>query len=96
MTPLLTLWVPLDPCGVEAPGLEFVCRPLNGLLHFTELNDAELRHRFAPDEFWAPAMEPGDVLLFRGGTLHRTHYRPDMRRPRTSLEYRLFQDSAMP
>src|SRR5579885_1206442 len=54
MTPLLTLWIPLDPCGNTAPGLEFVRRPLSRLLHFTELDDAGLRARFAPEDFWAP------------------------------------------
>jgi hypothetical protein len=89
MTPLVTLWVPLDPCGMHAPGLELVRRRLDGLLHFTELDDADLRRRFAPEEFWAPALEPGDGLVFLNGTLHRTCVRPGMRSPRLSLEYRL-------
>jgi hypothetical protein len=94
MTLLTTFWVPLDPCGVDAPGLEFVRRRLDGLLHFTELNDADLRRRFAPEEFWAPALDPGDGLVFLNGTLHRTYLPPKMRRPRVSLEYRLALRSA--
>ena len=90
MTRLLTCWLPLDPCGLDAPGLEFVRRPLAALLHFTELDDEALRRRFAPEDFWAPAMEPGDVVLFLDGTLHRTFVQPHMRRDRLSVEYRFF------
>ena len=89
MTPLLTVWVPLDPCGVDAPGLEFVRRRLDSLLHFTELTDAEMRRRFAAEDFWAPAMEPGDAAIFLNGTLHRTHVQPAMPNTRISVEYRL-------
>ncbi len=94
MTPLLTLWVPLDACGVDAPGLELVRHRLDSLLHFTELSDSDLRRRFAPADFWAPALAPGDALVFLNGTLHRTHLRPEMRRSRVSLEYRLTPRSA--
>jgi ectoine hydroxylase-related dioxygenase (phytanoyl-CoA dioxygenase family) len=89
MTPLLTVWVALDSCGADAPGLELVRRRLDGVLHFTELNDAALHERFAADDFWAPALEAGDALVFLGGTLHRTHCRPEMRKSRLSVEYRV-------
>ncbi len=89
MTPLLTVWVALDSCGLEAPGLELVRRPLDRLLHFTELNDSAVRMRFAAADFWIPALEPGDALVFLGGTLHRTHCRPEMRKSRLSVEYRV-------
>ena len=90
MTPLLTCWIPLEACGVDRPGLEFVRRRLPVLLHYTELNDDTLRQRFAPEEFWAPALELGDGLVFLHGTLHRTYVRPEMRKDRLSVEYRLF------
>ena len=89
MTPLLTVWAPLDCCGVDAPGLEFVRRRLDSLLHFTELTDAEIRRRFPAEDFWAPAMEPGDVAVFLNGTLHRTYVQPGMTNARISVEYRL-------
>ena len=90
MTPLLTCWIPLEACGVGRPGLEFVRRRLEALLHYSELNDETLRQRFAPEEFWAPALELGDGLVFLNGTLHRTHVSPAMRKDRLSVEYRLF------
>jgi hypothetical protein len=90
MTRLLTCWVPLRACGHHCPGLEFVRQPLHRLLHYTELNDQNLRRRFAPDHFWAPELEFGDALLFLNGTLHRTHVLPEMKEDRLSLEYRFF------
>jgi Phytanoyl-CoA dioxygenase (PhyH) len=90
MTELLTCWIPLNGCGVDSPGLEFVrCRQA-GLLHFTELDDAALRQRFAAEEFWAPELEFGDVLVFLNSVLHRTYAREEMRRNRLSVEYRIF------
>jgi len=90
MTRLLTCWIPLNSCGNDSPGLEFVYRRQAGLLHFTELDDAALRERFAAEEFWEPALELGDGLVFLDNVLHRTYARPDMRRDRLSVEYRIF------
>ena len=90
MTELLTCWIPLNPCGEDSPGLEFVRRRLPALLHFTQLNDAFLRRQFSPCEFWAPALEFGDGLVFLNDVLHRTYAIPEMRHDRLSVEYRLF------
>lgn len=90
MTRLVTCWLPLNPCGTDSPGLEFIRRRQEALLHFTELNDANLRRRFASDEFWAPDLDLGDVLVFLNGTLHRTYLQPRMEHDRVSTEYRLF------
>jgi hypothetical protein len=90
MTRLATCWIPLDRCDGTRPGLEFIRQPMDHLLHFTELDDARLRRRFAPEDFWAPAMEPGDALIFCAGVLHRTHFVPGMTRERLSVEYRFF------
>jgi len=92
ITRLVTCWLPLNPCGTDSPGLEFIRHPQDALLHFTELDDANLRRCFAPDEFWAPALELGDVLVFLNGTLHRTYLTPAMERDRLSVEYRLFPE----
>jgi hypothetical protein len=89
MTELLTCWIPLNGCGVESPGLEFVRRRQAALLHFTELDDAVVRARFSPEEFWAPALELGDGLIFMKDILHRTYVRSEMHQNRLSLEYRM-------
>lgn len=90
MTPLISWWVPLTPCGRLSPGLEFIRHRLDTLLHYTELNDASLRRRFEPHEFWSPELELGDALAFLNGTLHRTQISPQMREPRLSVEYRFW------
>jgi hypothetical protein len=93
MTELLTCWIPLDACGRENPGLEFVRGRQAGLLHYSELDDAALRRRFRPEEFWVPELELGDGLVFLNSVLHRTYTRPEMRRNRLSVEYRIFPRS---
>jgi hypothetical protein len=65
-------------------------------VHFTELGDLALRQRFAPQEFWVPALELGDGLVFLNDVLHRTCVRPGMRRDRLSVEYRIFGSEAVP
>ena len=91
-TSLATCWIPLNACGRESPGLEFICNPPPVLLHFTELDDARLRRRFFPSAFWAPALEFGDGLVFRNTVLHRTHVDGDMCSDRISVEYRIFPE----
>jgi hypothetical protein len=93
MTELLTCWIPLNACGVESPGLEFIRRRQLRLLHYTELEDAGLRERFAAEDFWAPEMELGDAVIFRNGTLHQTYAQAGMRYDRLSVEYRVFPAS---
>jgi hypothetical protein len=90
MTELLTCWIPLNPCGKDSPGLEFVRRRQESLLHFTELNDKALRERFGAEEFWTPELEFGDGVIFLNSVLHRTYALPEMPRNRLSVEYRIF------
>jgi hypothetical protein len=93
MTELLTCWIPLNACGLDSPGLEFVLGPQTELVHFTELGDADLRRRFTSQQFWAPQLDFGDALVFLNSVLHRTHTHPGMDRNRISVEYRIFPRS---
>ena len=90
MTRLVTLWIPLHSCGGDCPALEFVARRQRQLLHFSELEDGNLRRQFAFEDFQAPALDFGDALLFLNGTLHRTWVTPEMTRNRLSVDYRFF------
>lgn len=90
MTNLLTCWIPLQACGVDSPGLEFIRKTQNALLHYTELDDAAVRQRFASEQFCAPELHFGDGLIFLNSVLHRTHVNEAMRRERISVEYRIF------
>ena len=93
---MVTCWIPLSSCGVDAPGLEFVMRRHDRLLPVTSLTDTHVRARFAPAEFHVPTMQPGDVLLFCGDILHRTYVTPAMRNDRTSIELRFFAADRIP
>lgn len=84
---LLTLWVPLVPCGVEAPGLMVLRRRWPHLLAPAALVDAAEAMRWA-EAGWTPSLAAGEALLFTGDLLHRTAVAPAMRRTRTSLELR--------
>jgi hypothetical protein len=93
---MVTCWVPLTPCGLEAPGLELVTQRSEGLLAPAELTDERVRARFTFEDFWQPVMQPGDALLFRGDILHRTHVTPAMTKERTSIELRFFPMDNVP
>jgi hypothetical protein len=94
--PMVTCWIALNACGVDAPGLELVSTRLGELLSPTQLTEQAVRARFRTDECWTPALEPGDALLFRGDILHRTHVTPAMTNDRTSIELRFFPADSVP
>ena len=94
--PVVTCWIALNACGVDAPGLEMVSTRLAGLLPPDQLTEEAVRGRFAPEHFWKPSFEPGDALFFRGDILHRTHVTPAMTKDRTSLELRFFSAGELP
>lgn len=96
LTPLLTGWLPLTPCGCHAPGLEFVRVPQTQLLHYQALNDETIRNLFDAADFWQPVLTPGDLLWFDRGTLHRTTVTTEMTGDRLSLEWRLFKPDQIP
>lgn len=93
---MVTCWIALDPCGLDAPGLELITERLDGLLSPSALRTESLQTRFTPTRFWRPSFEPGDALLFRGDILHRTHVIPEMTKDRTSIELRFFSAVSIP
>jgi hypothetical protein len=93
---MVTCWLPLTPCGRQAPGLEFVLGCLESLQPPARLTDDRLRARHHVKQFWAPELEPGDAVIFGGGTLHRTRVEPAMQSDRISIELRFFQADAIP
>lgn len=99
---LVNIWIPLDACGEDAPGLEVVYGSWSQLLEPSppeqprfaveraRLDVAAVAEAFGTDAFWHPVFEPGDAMLFAGATVHRTHATPAMRSDRFSIEIRLF------
>jgi hypothetical protein len=96
LLPMLTCWIALTPCGVDAPGLELAKRADDSLMPLAALTDAAVRAAHAPEHFERPAMQAGDALVFSGGVLHHTHVTAAMTRERTSVELRFFDASRIP
>lgn len=99
---LLNVWIPLVPCGHDAPGLEIVAgsdgRRLDaanpsaaGVVERARLDEASVLAAFPSEAFWRPVLAPGDALIFSGETIHRTHITQGMKRPRASIDLRLVQ-----
>jgi hypothetical protein len=88
LLPLITCWIALTDCGVDAPGLEWVEAAPASVLAPPELTDAAVQARHPPSAFVRAVFAAGDAVIFGGPLLHRTHVSPAMRRPRVSLELR--------
>ncbi len=93
---MLTCWIALTPCGVDAPGLEFIDREHPTLLPLSAVADDAIRARHREREFARPLLQAGDALVFNGGVLHHTHVRSEMPLDRTSLELRFFAAGSIP
>jgi len=93
---MVTCWLALTQCGCQAPGLEFVLERLESLHTPSALTDDRLRTQYSAEQFWAPELEPGNAVIFSGGTLHRTQAEPQMQADRTSIELRFFRADAIP
>jgi hypothetical protein len=99
--PLLNIWVPLDPCGVTAPGLEVIRIHCPDLLEpggdatalipveRVRLDESLVLKRFGRGALWHPALVPGDALIFPGTTVHRSYVTAEMTERRLSVELRL-------
>ncbi|MCB9550370.1 MAG: hypothetical protein H6705_00350 [Myxococcales bacterium] len=81
LLPMITAWVPLVPCGRDAPGLRYVPERRDTLAPLGELDGPH-------PHVEAPALGAGDVVLLHGGTLHATHVTPEMTTERVSIELR--------
>ena len=90
--PMWTAWIPLTPCGTDAPGLAWVQPSLDHLLAPAELREDRVLARFGAARIEHPALAAGEALLFDGGLLHGSHVHPAMTRPRTSIELRFIGD----
>lgn len=87
--PMWTAWLPLVDCGVDAPGLAWMLPSLPRLLSPAELQQPS-------GAVQSPPLAAGDLLLFDGGLLHRSHSTPAMTQPRTSIELRCIAAGTAP
>jgi hypothetical protein len=83
---MLNVWIPLSPCGIDAPSLEFLPVPDPGDWP-GEHDDAALTQRYGAARELVIA-EPGDAVLFPSTTFHRTQTGPGLNADRYSLDFR--------
>lgn len=93
---MVTCWIAVTPCGVDAPGLELVDRRVEGMLSPAQLTEDAVDQRWPATQRRRPSLEAGDVLVFDGEVLHRTAVNAAMTRSRTSIEIRCFPAGAIP
>jgi len=75
-------WIPLVPCGKDAPGLEVALKPMDELIPLAnrknsdfkdfEISDASVDKALGDAPRWQPDYELGDLQLIPSTTLHRT------------------------
>ena len=108
ITDVLNCWIPLDPCGVSAPGLEVVRNPChpdfprkdfglaseNAAYDFITIDRGEVIKAFG-DCFLAPSFDVGDCLIFSQNVIHRTYVTGAMDQPRINFELRIFAEHCM-
>jgi hypothetical protein len=93
---MVTCWIALTPCGVDAPGLELVTDRIDRMLSPRQLADDAVEERWPTSSRTQPALQAGDALVFSGGVLHRTHLSDAMTETRTSIELRCFEADSIP
>jgi hypothetical protein len=98
----LNIWLALDRCGVDAPGLDIVPKRFNHVVKDADsryewsLSDAAVLGAADTTAIVRPEFEAGDALLFDHLLLHRTGASPDMPRERHAIESWFFAPSAYP
>lgn len=99
-----TCWIPLTPCGPEAPALDFIPhRTTFGFLANADydlngygmggISESDISEKMGDKaEIWRPAFNLGDCMLFTYNTLHRTSPAASGAKPRLSMEIRFRAD----
>ena len=103
---VLNCWTPLDPAGIDAPGLEVVRDPCvrdfprrcwgleseNAAYDKITIERERIVAAYGADAFLAPSFAVGDCLIFSEHVIHRTYVTPEMTRPRINMELRVFAE----
>ncbi|MDD9918809.1 MAG: phytanoyl-CoA dioxygenase family protein, partial [Rhodospirillaceae bacterium] len=103
----LNFWVPLNTCGIEAPGLRIIRANVFDMQRYVEYDPVEETFNagrlktinetvfddFEEGQIFAPELKVGDVFLFHNWTIHQTNCQDGMTKPRKSCELRVIQDA---
>lgn len=100
----LNVWLALNRCGEDAPGLDIVNQRLDSVLETGttgatfkwSVSDLLVEELLGGDAPASPIFEAGDALLFDHVCLHRTGTRPEMDRVRYATETWCFAPSSFP
>ena len=100
----LNVWLALNRCGDEAPGLDVVPRRLDhvvdtgteGAVFVWSVSDRLVEEIMEGEPTSRPVFQPGDALLFDHLCLHRTGTDPAMSKVRYATETWHFAPSAYP
>jgi hypothetical protein len=100
----LNVWLALNNCGVDAPGLDVVPKRLDdvvetgteGAIFVWSVSDKLVDELMDGEAIPRPSFEPGDALLFDHLCLHRTGTDPAMTKVRYATETWHFAPSAYP
>ena len=100
----LNIWLALNDCGVDAPGLDLFPRRLeqivetgsHGATFVWSVSDQLVEEMLKGGEIASPVFHPGDALLFDHLCLHRTGVKPEMSKTRYATETWCFAPSVFP
>ena len=103
----LNFWVPLDACGINAPGLQIIEGNVFDVQRFVEydpvaetfnaqklkaINEKTFDH-FDTERIYAPELNVGDVFVLHNWTIHQSCSRAGMTGVRQSCELRVIQNA---
>jgi len=94
LTPMITVWIPLDDCGKYAPSIELIPDSPNRLLRPAELSDRSAQWR--KRETKSIQMQAGDILILAEHCLHRTYVNEAMNQSRFCAEFRFLEEDSIP
>lgn len=96
LLPMITVWLPLHECGLNAPGIELIQSSPSEVLLPEQLQESEIEKRWPVNTYWRPHMQPGDALIIANHTLHRTYQTSAMTEFRGCVELRFLSSKATP
>ncbi|MDX2103063.1 MAG: phytanoyl-CoA dioxygenase family protein [Alphaproteobacteria bacterium] len=97
-TATINFWVALSDAGIDRPGVQILPHKLDrelvrgqaGTFVGWEIFEETIADLFGLDKLWAPAVEPGDAIVFDQMNVHRTYLTPGMTQDRFAVECWLF------